>query len=89
MEDAKYLSVFEASFTKKWAKLIKKRNLNSSSSSFQLISKERMADYYLGIKKRLKFRWQYLGLILINFKKLYEVWNRKKIIFNLRGVAAR
>ena len=45
--------------------------------------------YYLGIKKRLKFRWQYLGQILINFKKLYEVWNHKKIIFNLRGVAAR
>jgi len=44
--------------------------------------------YYLGIKKRLKFLWQYLGQILINFKKLYKVWIRKEIIFNLRGAAA-
>ena len=27
-------------------------------------------SYFLGIKKRLKFWWQYLGQILINFKKL-------------------
>ena len=36
-----------------------------------------IGNYYLGIKKRLMFRWQYLGQILINFKKLHEVWNRK------------
>ena len=36
----------------------------------------------------LYFRWQYLDQISIDFKKLYEVWNRNEIIFNLRGVAA-
>ena len=35
-------------------------------------------------KKRVTFRWQYLGKIFTDFKKTHKVWMRKRIPYNLR-----
>ena len=35
-------------------------------------------------KKRITFRWQYLGKISTDFKKPHKVWMRKRIPYNLR-----
>ena len=59
---------------------------------FTISEKRKVKKYYssldklydLGNKKRDTLRRQYLGQISTEFKKLHEVWNHKRIFYNLR-----